>query len=199
MVIKYFDGDSGGGGDGESHSNESFDHIDHGGESVKPDAPQRPDDIGSDSMDYSDRIKEGFAEYIEKARSELPDGDPRDILDRAYRLLDDARKTPEGVSNYFLRDVEHYAVGFIASYKGDVAMEGLVAFGEFPYDLLKEAAIGLKNVGLPQMERWLRSDDRFPLTEPGYRMDGLRGLMDGFNSRGLKFNEQRRGAIVPRP
>jgi hypothetical protein len=197
MAIRYFDG--GGGGGDEPSSNEGFEHPEHNIESGNAGPPERPDDISPDSSGYDDRVKERFNEYVEKAKSEMPDGDPKDILDKAYKLIDDARKTPEGVSDNFLRDVEHYAVGFVASYKGDLVMESLVALGEFPYDLLKGAAIGLKNVGFPKMEKWLRSDDRFPLTEPGYRMDGFRGLIDGFDSRGKKIIDRKKEAIVPRP
>ena len=196
MTIRYFD--DGGGGD-EPSAKEGFDRLDHTGESDIADLPQRPDDINPDSPDYNDHVKERFNEYVEQAKSEMPDGDPKDILNRAYNLLVEARNTPEGIFDEFLRDVEHYAVGFIASYKGDLVMEGLVAFGEFPYDLLKGAAIGLKNIGIPDMEKWLRSDKRFPITEPGYRRDGFRGLLDGFNSRGNQIIDRKKEATVPLP
>lgn len=109
----------------------------------------------------------------------------------ALKKATDKRDKPEMSKDEVLRDAEYYLHGLYGAAAKDWT-HITPTMGAPVYNVLKWAALRCRDVGIPELEKLMRTQPGNPISEPGGSAWAYRGLKDGFSLNG-------KDTVRPRP
>lgn len=130
--------------------------------------------------------------YLEKAFSEAGEFSVGDRLGKAFLLASEDRETKSTMDEQ-LRNAERYLYGLAVGAQRDLGSTAAIA-GSPLYESLKYIAHGLKDAGLPAMEKAMRATDK-PSSKPS--LSAIRWGSKGIKT-GLSIDGERRFEVSPK-
>jgi hypothetical protein len=112
-------------------------------------------------------------------------------IQSALAKVTEKRDQPGMSTDEVLRDVEYYFHGLYGAAARDWN-HITPALGAPVYNAMKWAAVRCRDLGIPDFERWMRTQPGNPVSEPGGTAWAYRGLRDGFSLDGTQ-------TVGPRP